>query len=60
MNATPFGDAICDGGLYHRLWPLFLRAGAEIPNTWKRMQAYNEENGDLAEAQPLHHRLPLL
>ena len=51
MNATPFGDAVCDGGLYHRLWPLFLRAGAEIPNSWKRMQAYNEENGDLAEAQ---------
>ena len=27
------------------------KLGAEIPNTWKRMQAYNEENGDLAEAK---------
>ena len=51
MNATPFGDAVCDGGLYHRLWPLFLRAGAEIPNSWKRMQAYNEEQGDTLVAQ---------
>ena len=36
---------------YHRLWPLFLRAGAEIPNSWKRMQAYNEEQGDTLVAQ---------
>ncbi len=43
------GWVICHG--YHRVWPLFLRAGAEIPNSWKRMQAYNEENGDLAEAK---------
>ena len=66
FNDTPFGVAVCHGGgeylggygtgherygLYHRLWPLFLRAGAEIPNTWKRMQAYNEEQGNPAGAQ---------
>ena len=33
------------------MWPLFLRAGAEIPNSWKRMQAYSEEQGQHAEAQ---------
>ena len=33
------------------MWPLFLRAGAEIPNSWKRMQDHYEERGNLALAQ---------
>ena len=49
LNETPFRIAVCHG--YHRLWPLFLQAGAEIPNSWKRMQAYNEEQGDTLVAQ---------
>ena len=49
LNETPFRIAVAQG--YHRLWPLFLRAGAEIPNSWKRMQAYNEEQGDTLVAQ---------
>ena len=49
LNETPFRIAVCHG--YHRLWPLFLQAGAEIPNSWKRIQAYSEEQGQHAEAQ---------
>ena len=47
MNETPFGLVVCHG--HHRLWPLFLRAGAEIPNSWKRMQDWYR--GNLALAQ---------
>ena len=47
--ATPFTNAVRDG--YHRLWPLFLQAGAAIPDIWKRTQARLEERGNLAGAQ---------
>ena len=51
--ATPFTNAVRDG--YHRLWPLFLQAGAAIPDIgpiiWERKQAFNEERGNLAEAK---------
>ena len=30
---TPFGITVTFG--YHRLWPLFLRAGADIPDFWR-------------------------
>jgi hypothetical protein len=49
FDDTPFRLVVCYG--YHRMWPLFLRAGAEIPNSWKRMQDHYEERGNLALAQ---------
>jgi len=48
-RSTPFSYAVRDG--YHRLWPLFLQAGAAIPNTWRRTQAFNEEQGRNLVAQ---------
>ena len=42
---TPFENAVCCG--YHRLWPLFLQAGAAIPDIWKRTQARLQERGNL-------------
>ena len=50
-NETPFENAVCHGRLLHRLWPLFLQAGAEIPNTWRRTQAFNEEQRQHEVAQ---------
>ena len=41
----PFRDAVAHG--YHRLWPLFLQAGAAIPDEreydWKSTQAWRKE-----------------
>ena len=42
---TPFENAVCCG--YHRLWPLFLQAGAAIPDIWKSTQARLEKRGNL-------------
>ena len=38
VDGTPFNYAVVDG--QHRLWPLFLRAGADIPRGWRRDQEY--------------------
>ena len=48
-HGQSFRYAICCE--YHRLWPLFLQAGAAIPNTWRRTQAFNEEQRQPEVAQ---------
>ena len=43
---TPFGKTVSFG--YHRLWPLFLQAGADVPSFWK---GFMETSSSPEEAQ---------